>query len=381
MRYDIVIVGGGMVGAACAIALQSTGLRIALIDATASFSEDHRLIALNHSSFSLLKNLGVWDQLEPFAAAIKEVHVSNRGHFGATRLSAQEMELSALGFVVPAKEINSALYARLNKTDLLRPEKLISLTNEKNSIFLTLQNRTLEATLLIAADGTHSTVRNLLAIPTDIIDYKQTALVTVTELQRDHDNIAYERFLPNGAIAMLPLTGQRVATIWSGDEANVSQLLKLSDDEFLFELQKQFGYRLGRLQKVQQRFGYPLKFVHAKQYIKDNIILIGNAAHTVHPIAAQGLNLALYEIAVLAEHLRTQSSENLSLANLSNNLPQQNVSLNLSHRLTQLFSADFFLLHAARQAGMIGLDICGSVKKKFIRSALGRSGRVPTLLT
>jgi len=382
-RYDIVIVGGGMVGAALACALKHTSYRIALIDAAITHAEDKRFIALNHSSCVLLTNLGLWHALAAGAAAIREVHVSHRGHFGTTRLNAAEMRLNELGHVVPAKYINIALYdqlAALEKLTLLRPAKLISLDQHESHATLTIEtptgNKTLDASIVIAADGTHSTVRELLNIQTETIDYQHKALVTVTELQRDHHHIAYERFLAEGAIAMLPLTGLRVATIWSGKENDIDALLKLSDADFLQQLQHHFGYRLGQLQKTEQRFSYAIKLVKAKEQIKHRVMLVGNAAHTVHPIAAQGLNLALYEIAVLAEHL----SKQLDLSDIPSFLKQQNASINISHYLTRLFSTDFCLFNTARQIGMVGLDMCIPIKQKFAQRVLGRMGKLPSLL-
>ncbi|MEO8402089.1 MAG: FAD-dependent monooxygenase [Gammaproteobacteria bacterium] len=387
MRYEKVIIGGGMVGAALACALESSSSEIALIDAGLNNFEDQRLIALNHSSYTLFKNLAIWPALKPFATAIQEVHVSNRGHFGITRMRAEELGVDVLGYVVPAKEINRALYQKLaaaKNINLLRPAQLTALKQESSHVTLTLKSdstiQTLEANYAIAADGTQSTVRELLAIPTEIIDYQQKAIVTITELQRSHRNIAYERFLSNGAIAMLPLADQTVATIWSSNEKNSDALLQLSDDEFLEQLQQQFGYRLGHLIKIRERFVYPLKFVKAKEQINQRVVLIGNAAHTVHPIAAQGLNLALYEIAILAEFFSQQTTEHFSLANLAEQFQQQNASLNLSHRLTQLFSADFFGIKIARQMGMFGLDICQVLKQRFGKRVLGKIGRLPSLL-
>jgi 2-octaprenyl-6-methoxyphenol hydroxylase len=379
MRYDIVIVGGGMVGAALACALKNPNYRIALIDAVASHAEDKRLIALNHSSCVLFKNLGIWPALAPHAAAIKTVHVSSRGHFGTTRLAAEEIDLTELGHVIPAKEINLALYAELAKLGnitLLCPTKLIGLTEFSTHVELITDTVTIETQIVIAADGTYSTVRDLLHIPTEIIDYQQKALVTITELQREHQHIAYERFLTAGAIAMLPLTGLQVATIWSGNAADIDNLLNLSDVAFLQTLQENFGYRLGKLKKIHERFVYPLKLIRTKEQLRERIILIGNAAHTVHPIAAQGLNLALYEIAVIAEHLNTK----LSLTDLPDYLRQQKFSINLSHYLTQLFSSDFFVANFARQLGMVGFDVFMLAKKYFAKRALGQARKMPKLL-
>lgn len=378
MKYDIAIVGGGMVGAALGCALSNSSLRIALIDAAAFHTNDHRLIALNYASCEFLKKISVWSELVPYAEAIHEVHVSNRGHFGTTRLSAAEMGVKQLGYVVPASEINKTLFSRLNEIDnveILQGAKLTTLTPLATHVDLTLQlesgQELIEASIVIGADGTFSTVRELLDIKTDTIDYKQKALVTITQLQRNHHHIAYERFLPNGAIAMLPLTEQRAATIWSGDEKYIDELLKLSDEDFVALLQKNFGFRLGKFIQTQQRFSYPLKFIKAQEQIKDRVVLIGNAAHTVHPIAAQGLNLALYEVELLADHFKRQTANLLSLNNLPDYFTQQNLSMNLSHQLTRLFSADFFGINAAKQLGMIGLDLCTFAKKRFGKRVLG----------
>jgi 2-octaprenyl-6-methoxyphenol hydroxylase len=378
MKYDIAIVGGGLVGASFACALQNSFLRVALIDAAHSHAEDHRLIALNYASCIFLKKLNLWSKLSPHATPIQEVHVSNRRHFGTTRLTAEEMNLEQLGHVIPAKKINAALYEKLTElkhVDLLRGAKVTSLTQNTNEANLTIQlesgQEAIEASLVVAADGTFSTIRELLQIPTDIVDYQQKALVTITTLQRDHRNIAYERFLKKGTIAMLPLTDQRVATIWSGDEKYIDELLALSDADFLEKLQDYFGFRLGKLVKTEARYSYPLKFLKAKEQIKNRVILIGNAAHTVHPIAAQGLNLALYETAILSEHLNQQSPDELTLAHLPDYLPQQTLSMNVSHQLTQLFSMDFFVINAARQLGMIGLDLFMPLKRHFAKQVLG----------
>ncbi len=364
MTYDLAIIGGGMVGAALACALRDTPLKIILVDAAESHANDHRLIALNHTSCQFFETLRIWPTLAPHAAKIDEVHVSSRGHFGRTRLTAHELALTYLGYVVPAKEINLALYAQLaelKNVTLLRGAKVTGLTEESITVTRGEEQQIIPAAFFAAADGTFSTVRDLLHIPTDIIDYQQKALVTTTELARSHHHIAYERFLPDGAIAMLPLTGMRVATIWSGPQAKIDELMQRPLPDFLSALQQQFGYRLGKLKKIRERFTYPLKYVKAERHIQGRFILLGNAAHTVHPIAAQGLNLALYEVAVLAKHF----SETLSLKNLPDFLSQQAMSVTMSHQLTRIFSWNFLGANTLRQVGMIGLDLCSALKKRL----------------
>ncbi|HSW93888.1 MAG TPA: FAD-dependent monooxygenase [Gammaproteobacteria bacterium] len=379
MQYDIAIIGGGMVGASFALALQNTAFRIALIDAAPTHTNDHRLIALNKASCDFFKNLNLWSELKNHAASIHEVHVSTRGSFGTTRLLAKEMHVDALGHVIPARDINHALYTALESSeniDVLRGAKLTALSQTNSDVDLALLTESgqelITAKIVMGADGTFSTTRELLDIPAETIDYHQKALVTITDLNRDHHHIAYERFLSNGAIAMLPLTDQRAATIWSGNEKQIDELLALSDDDFLAMLQKTFGFRLGKLMKTHSRFSYPLKYVRVKNPIKNRVLLMGNAAHTVHPIAAQGLNLALYEVDVLTRHFSRKSPDNLSLENCPDFLTQQKLSLTVSHRLTQLFSLDFFPLTVLRQMGMMGLDVCLPLKKRLGKRLLGQ---------
>jgi 2-octaprenyl-6-methoxyphenol hydroxylase len=374
MKYDVVIVGGGMVGTALAVALKNSSLQVALIDSTPLLTDDARLIGLNYASFCFLKKLNIWPALESFATRIESIHVSHRGHFGTTRITAKEAGLDVLGYLVPAENINSALNNALNNIELIRPATVKTLSHTVNGATLTIEMggniKTIDATFVIGADGTQSTIRQLLGIHADIIDYHQSALVTVTELQRGHHNIAYERFQEAGAIAMLPFGESRAATIWTAANEMISDLLKLDDDAFLKELQNKFGYRLGRLIKTGKRAIYPLKKVVAAQSKQKNILLIGNAAHTFHPIASQGLNLALYEISLLADYLIQKPT---SLDQLIIDEKQQKFSTQLSHQLTNLFSKDFFMLPTARAIGMIGFDILPAAKQFFIRQAIGNA--------
>jgi 2-octaprenyl-6-methoxyphenol hydroxylase len=381
MRFDIAIIGGGMVGAALAVSLKNTHLNIVLIDATASsdFSDDSRLIALNETSISFLEQLNVWPALESYAAPIERIHVSHRGHFATTRIDCKELNVRALGYVVPAKYINTALYSALaesNNITLIRSAKLETFTQFDEYISLTIQHdvakKSLQADVVLGADGSFSTVRDILGISIEKIDYQQSALVTSTLLQRDHHNTAYERFLEDGAIAMLPLPGNQAATIWTGSNKAIANLMNLSDDVFLKTLQHYFGYRLGRLLSTEKRATYPLQLLRAKQIIKQNVLLIGNAAHTFHPIASQGLNLALYEVAQLRMFF-LHAKEKISFHDLRVDRSQEHFSKQLSHHLTWIFSRDYFMLNTVRQIGMIGLDILPSLKRRFALGAMGKA--------
>lgn len=389
--YDIVIVGGGMVGASLACALRSTDFTIALVDASSLVqNEDPRLIALNYSSYCLFKHLAIWESLAPYAAAIDQVHVSHRGRFGITRLTAIDANLPTLGYVVPAKYINAGLYnclAHQKNITLIRPATLNNLEQHPDKVILSVATtegeKNIVGKIIIGADGSHSTVRHLMGISTQTIDCQQSALVTTTTLQRSHRHIAYERFLEKGAIAMLPLPDEHVATIWTDDCEKITALQQQSDEEFLQTLQQQFGYRLGKLKKIGNRFTFPLQWIYAEKSIKNRTILLGNALHTLHPIAATGLNLALFEIAELASYLSTLTTidESLSLEteNIFSTL-QQKRSQKLSETLSWLFSTDFFFLNKARQIGMVSLDSCSRLKKYFTQRAIGQTGKVPLLL-
>ena len=377
--FDIAIVGNGMVGATLALALANTGHRIALIDAAPAPAKDHRLIALTCASCDLLDRLSLWPTLLPDAAPIQTIHVSQQGRFGVTRLHASDVDRETLGHVVPAACINAALataLATLPSLTRLQPARVTGLSQRPNEVTLGLDSKTAPASvttrIVIAADGTHSSIRSLLEIPVDTLPSHQSALVTVTHLQRDHQNIAYERFHATGALAMLPLTGQRVATIWTDQTEQVDALKQLTDQAFVETLQAKMGYRLGKLLRCDARFSYPLQWmqVRPEHQVTGRVLLTGNAAHTLHPIAAQGLNLALQEIASLADHFANQSGETLYPPERLTYISRQKNSHALSSRLTTLFTTDFFPLNVLRQAGLVFMDCSLLARRQFLRRAI-----------
>lgn len=384
MKFDIVIVGGGMVGASLACTLQQTNLKIALIDENDLQRPDPRLIALNHNSICFFKNLGIWELLIPYAEPIKQVHISDRGHFAKLRLRAEDISLNELGFVVPAKFINQVLNQTLtNNVTCFRPCKLTKLHFTDNAIQLNVGSKEISATFAIGADGIHSTVRKELEIETDIIDYDQSALVTITSLMRSHQNIAYERFHKTGAIAMLPLQNNTCATILTDKTTTIHALMDLDDISFNHYLQNAFGSRLGKLENNHQRFIFPLKMQKAQKQFLQNVLLIGNAAHNLHPIAAQGLNLAIAEIAKLAEEILLQQNS-LAHFNPENYLAwqkqQESLSTRFSHHLPAIFASDFPITKLARQFALLGLNLCPPLKRNFLSRAMGRKNRLPNLL-
>lgn len=395
--YDLVIVGGGLVGMSLAFTLQDTSSRVALIDALPFKSDDPRLFALNKASCQLLKNLKLWPYLDPYASAIHDVHVSFQGQFGSLRLSREDLDVDYLGQVIPALSIEKAFHSemiRLQKTDfqldIFRPAILKELSQNQEGATLTIQYENketiLKARLVIGADGTNSTVRTLTHIPTQTFDYQQKAIVSMITLNRSHQQRAYERFYPKGAIAMLPLSKQNAAMIWSADQETIAELMQLSDTLFLQTLQTEFGYRLGRLEKIGVRHCFPLQMVQTEKIREGCVILLGNAAHTLHPIAAQGLNYALYEVAYLSETIKHHLSKHEKidasvLQKLCDSMQKkQGLSKGISHGLARISANPSRLLRKFLALGMMGFDMTSPIKKRFMEQVITGAGRVPRLL-
>lgn len=391
--YDIIIIGGGLVGAGFASALRGTNLRVALVDAKMPANDDPRLFALNAGSCDFLANIGIWPAIADHAAAIHQVHVSSRGQFGATRLKSEDAGLPSLGYVIPAHYIESALNQQMTSApahDIYRPAVLEALIQDDNEVIVELSTPegkvNLRAGLLVGADGTESAVRKLAGIEADIVDYQQSAIVTRTLLTRPHDNIAYERFMEGGTIAMLPLCGDECATIWTGRRDLMTELLSLSDNDFVQSLQRVFGYRLGRLQGIAKRHTFPLRMIRAKTMTKGRVFLLGNSAHTLHPIAAQGFNLAMYEAAVLVEALEAASAAGRTISPselqgvYADIQQQQAASIQVSHQLADRFSGQKSMISKLLPVGLLGFDLVSPLRRQFVRKIMGRTGRVPRLL-
>lgn len=396
MHFDLIIVGGGMVGAGLAAALKDCDLSIALIDARIPDKKDAKLFALNKTTCNFLANIHLWNKLFQNASAIKEVQISKQGKLGSVALHASEIKQDVLGYVVPAfyieQALNNQLTSQANLT-VFRPAKLKKLTQTKDHATLIIErnneDKQITTNILIGADGTDSTVRNALHIATDVKELHQTAIVFRTTLKRSHHQIAYQRFLQHGAIAMLPLKGDEhhfyCASIWSAETKTAQSLIALSADKFIAHLQKEFGYRLGKLLAISERHAYPLRQITAKSTHSGCTLLIGNAAHTFHPVAAQGFNLAIYEVAILVDQIKLAlaSSTKMTLTELmkrENHSFQQQISLSVSHWLPEIFAQDTPIFSSLRSSAMLSFDMLPALKKKFLERMMGKINRVPSLL-
>lgn len=396
--YDVLIVGGGLVGASLACALRGSGLRIALIEAktlsTANQpSFDDRTVALSYGSRQILERIGLWPQLAERVEAIKTIHISDRGQFGVTRLRHDEEGVAALGYVAENRVLGEVLYGELQHSDdieLFCPAEVSALQTVDDRVEVQVQQGeqvvNLSGRLLVAADGVSSRVRQLLQIADSRQEYAQCAIITNIRPGIAHNNIAYERFTSTGPLAFLPMTRsagkQRCSVVWTVPVAKAEALMQLADADFLAALQQQFGYRLGRLQQLGQRQVYPLALVEATQLVRGRIVVVGNAAHTIHPVAGQGFNLALRDIALLAELLHAASDAgDAALLETYARARQQDTQrvYRFTDTLVKVFSNDFAPLAHVRAAGLFAVDVLPPLKHALARQSMGLGGNLSRL--
>ncbi|MDX2456563.1 MAG: 2-octaprenyl-6-methoxyphenyl hydroxylase [Gammaproteobacteria bacterium] len=397
-QYDVVIVGGGMVGASLACALSGRGLRIAMVEAVQSAvrSEagyDDRAIALAYGTKKIFTGLQLWDQLAPEATPIHQIHVSDRGHFGMARMDRADEGLPAIGYVVPARVIGQVLgeaVARTEAVDRWCPATVTAVHRADDGVRLDLACDgvavNLDTRLIVAADGADSFMREQFGIGHTERDYGQTAIITNITPQLPHNNIAYERFTDTGPMALLPMTGQRCAVVWTVTSEQAESIMALDNTDFLARLQERFGYRLGRLEQVGRRQAWPLRLVQARESVRERLALVGNAVHTLHPVAGQGFNLGARDVAVLAEVLvdALQAGEDPGSLMVLNRYGEwrhrdhQNVMV-FTDGLARLFTLPLPALGMVRSAGLLALDLLPPAKRWLTRMTMGRSGRTPKL--
>ena len=396
-QYDIIIVGGGMVGASLAVALLPLKLKLALVDefefgAPSQPSYDDRAIALSYGSSLIFKGMGLWDELKSKTTGIKRIHVSDRGHFGAARLTAEQEKVPSLGYLVESRVLGQQLYQVLKSSnvDLIQPASVKNLTENQEEIILDLEqgdtNTQLTARLLVAADGTNSKIRELSGINITRSDYKQSAIVSNVSTEKPHNGEAFERFTDNGPIALLPMSDNRCSLVWTHNTAegteSLDAVMAMNDEDFLNELGKEFGYRLGRFTKVGKRSTFPLSLVTSDKNTANRTVIIGNASHTLHPVAGQGLNLALRDVAVLTDlvaDLMVVHEANSTITDVESLLSAYEKTrkgdlkgtIQYTDSLVRLFSNDHALLGHARAGGLLAVDRLPPLRKWLTRKSMG----------
>ncbi|WP_295472143.1 2-octaprenyl-6-methoxyphenyl hydroxylase [uncultured Pseudomonas sp.] len=390
-RCNLAIIGGGLVGASLALALQAgareRGWKIVLIEPFApgdSFqpSYDARSSALSFGTRRVYERLGLWQAIARRAEPILQIQVSDRGRFGATRLSAIEEGVPALGYVAENAWLGQCLWQALDPevVSWRVPAEVLKMQAVDAGYRLTLNDDTeLECDLAVLADGGRSSLREQLGIGVRQRPYGQSALIANITPSEAHDGQAFERFTEQGPMALLPLPDNRCALVWTRKGDDTQRLAALDDQAFLSELQGVFGYRLGRLCQVGARHVYPLNLVEAEEQVRSHLVVLGNAAHSLHPIAGQGFNLSLRDVDALAETLLESDRPPGELATLQRYLDRQRLdqqmTVGFSDKVTRLFGSSQPWVVAGRNVGLLGLDLLPPAKRWFARQAMGLGTR------
>ncbi len=395
--YDLVIAGGGLAGNCLALALKDTGLKIAIIEAN-SREQLHdspagdRALALAAGTVKMLEAMGIWQGISQAATAIKNIHISDQGHFGKVRLSAQQEHVEALGYVITAREIETHVAKLVTQAgiELICPARLVGLMAGNDTVNISLKRGdeplNISAKLLVGADGGNSSVRNLLEIAQHITEYGQTALVTTIKTSLPHNNTAFERFTASGPLALLPVETDHCAVVWTRSSEDADALMSGSETDFLAELQQCFGYKLGEFSLAAPRRAFPLSLIRAEKMIAERTVIIGNAVHQLHPVAGQGFNLGLRDVVQLAEMIIKQHQENQDIgaadfltAYAQSRQQDHDRTIGFTNSVVRIFSNDWLALAAARNVGLAILDHIPAAKTWLTRHAMGLAGRLPRL--
>jgi 2-octaprenyl-6-methoxyphenol hydroxylase len=394
-EVDVAIVGGGMVGASFALALRTTGLRVLLIenvpaDSAAQPSFDERTTALGNGSRQIFETLGVWSAMQPHAAPIRSIHVSDAGRFGVARLEAREQGVDAFGYVVPNRVIGRVVWQALRETPNLTlavPAKLEAASQHDDAVVLDVvvdgRRETVRAAVAVAADGAGSVLRASAGLPADVEDYDQVAIVLNAATDRPSHGAAFERFTPSGPLAVLPVVGGSYAVVWAVRPDRAAQLLALDEAAFADELLAAFGWRAGRWNRIGRRNTYPLALSRAADTVAGRIVLIGNAAQALHPVAGQGFNLGLRDAATLAEMLARASEEpdfpELLARFAAWRAEDRRGVTQFTDGLVKLFGSELPGVGALRNVGLLLFDLSPAAKRALSRVSWGFAGRMPRL--
>mgnify|MGYP001211643362 FL=1 len=404
-NYDIVIVGGGMVGISLALLLraqrpwkilvveaQELAVSDSPVSGAYSSSFDARSTALSWSSRNIYQSIAVWPQLKRHLAAIAQIHVSDRGHAGLTRIDAADANVDALGYVVENQWLGSVLLNQLAETDiqLLGSAGVETIVPLAAGMRLRVQQsdqdlQTIDAKLVVIADGAGSSTSKKLGIQSQSSTYGQTGIIANISLEKPHGGVAYERFTDQGPMALLPLTDfkgrPRSALVWTQPSEMAESLMAADEQSFLEQLQTRFGYRLGRFKQLGERVAYPLALTTATEQVRRHLVVMGNAAHSLHPVAGQGFNLSLRDAATLANSLAQAGEAIGDLAVLQQYQQQQAAdqrnTVLFSDSLPKLFGLSSSVIALGRNSGLLAMDLIPSLRNSFARFGMGMATREP----
>lgn len=397
-NYDIVIAGGGMIGTSLALALAPLGLRIAVVEAIARKQDqqpsfDDRSTALSRSTQRMFEAMGLWDAVVAAATPIASIHVSDKGRFGFSHINAAEQGVEALGYVVINRVLGEVLQANLaaaKNVDVFCPARIesIELGPEQASATLSSDDgeQTLTCKLLVAADGANSAVREMMGISAQQREYGQRAVIGNLLPEKNMEHRAFERFTPQGPLAILPIAEDRAGFVWTVAEHDADRVMALDDNEFLAEIQAEFGYRLGEFSRVGSRASYPLILSKAVRLTATRSVLIGNSAHGLHPVSAQGFNLGMRDVAALCDCIADASSDEVDPGNTQLlqryaewRRADQKKLVHFTDSLVRLFGSSRPGLRTLRNIGMLGFDLIPGVRPMFARHTMGLAGELPRL--
>ena len=399
--YDILIAGGGMIGTSLALALAPLGLRVAVVEAvarqeTSQPSFDDRSTALSRSTQRMFEAMGLWREIVAASTPITGIHVSDQGRFGFSHIDAGEQGVEALGYVVINRVLGNVLQTALereSRVDVMCPARVaaVDLSPDEATVEIAVDNdetKTLTCRLLVAADGANSLVREMLGITANKSSYEQRAVIGNLLPEKPINNMAYERFTAQGPLAVLPVADGRAGFIWTVSESDADRVMGLDDDSFLAEMQLEFGYRLGTFSKVGKRASYPLVLSKALRLTATRSVLIGNSAHGLHPVSAQGFNLGMRDVAALVDCVADARGEGkdfdpgnaLLLERYATwRRSDQQKLVRFTDSLVKLFGSERRPLRTLRNIGMLGFDLVPGVRSVFAKHTMGLAGRLPRL--
>ena len=399
MQQQVIIVGGGMVGLSLALMLAKSNIAVKLLEAVKYPNYDDGNVAPYHSSFDarntalsrrsvqIYQKLGLWDALQQHATPILQVHITEQGSFGKARLVAEQEKVESFGQVIENAWLGRVLLTQVRQQpliELIDGVQVTALQQQVNQVQITAQRqgKTLDfvTPLLIAADGRDSFCRQAVGIGADEHNYDQVAIVTTVQTSKPHQQVGFERFSALGPLALLPLPGEyRRSVVFPVRKGTEQQFLGAENDQyFLDTLQHTYGDRAGKFEKTGQRFSYPLAQVLAHKQAIGRVVLMGNAAHTIHPVAGQGFNLCLRDADVLVRYLTQQMAVSDDIGNPENLLAYEQARLSDQQRVIKFcdsvvrgFSHPNPLLKLIRNTGLIAFDVIPGIKPLVANYAMG----------
>ncbi|MFI7915838.1 FAD-dependent monooxygenase [Acinetobacter baumannii] len=399
MQQQVIIVGGGMVGLSLSLMLAKANIAVKLLEAVKYPNYDDQNVAPYHSSFDarntalsrrsvqIYQKLGLWDALQQHATPILQVHITEQGSFGKARLIAEQEKVESFGQVIENAWLGRVLLTQVRQQpliELIDGVQVTALTQDPEQVHIEAKRGDevlkLESKLLITADGRDSFCRQAIGVGVDVHDYDQVAIVTTVQTSKPHEHVGFERFSALGPLALLPLPGEyRRSVVWPVKKGTEGEWLgEENDQHFLDALQKTYGDRAGKFEKTGKRFSYPLSQVLAHKQAVGRVILMGNAAHTIHPVAGQGFNLCLRDADVLLRYLVNQLSASDDIGNPDNLLAYEQARLSDQQRVIKFcdtvvrgFSNQNPLLKLIRNTGLIAFDVIPGVKPLVANYAMG----------